>query len=167
MVYNTRGGYSINQENKHLFRPSFKRHWKIIFHFRERSRGTSLVIFRFLISSLIIIFITHPGFIPLNLRLDALFWLLCASRFLHFPKLSHFPKDEGQLLLEKECCFMSRLLLQDGQALFWLILSFWDVDGLRSTDWSFIYFIHSYTTVYVYIFLNSWNFADNSSKILI
>ena len=79
---------------------------------RERSSGTSLVIFRFLISSLTVIFITSPRFIPLNLRLDPWFWLLCACWCHLFPALSDFPKDWVQWLEEKLFCLRSCLLLQ-------------------------------------------------------
>ena len=93
---------------------------------RERSSGASLVIFRFLISSLTVIFITSPRFIPLNLRLDPWPWLLWATFCQHlFPELSDFPKDWVQWLDEKELCLMSCFLLQppDDQVLLWLILS--------------------------------------------
>ena len=72
----SRKSHKNPRQSKHF--SSFQIHYWTLF-LTERSRGVSLVILRMFISSMTVTFITSPRFMPLNFRLDALFWLVCAT----------------------------------------------------------------------------------------
>ena len=95
----SRKSHKNPRQSKHF--SSFQIHdWNLFL--TERSRGVSLVILRIFISSMTVTFITSPRFMPLNFRLDALLWLVCATW--HPPVLKF--GDCDQLPVERDSDFI-------------------------------------------------------------